>query len=92
MYDLEFVLMINFRTEILQNFHRISQHLQSEDINLQKCADLYGSLSDDLSVSRNEFDKYEAFAREILPDVIIKQLRIENAYERKCRMMTMHPK
>ena len=64
----EFVFMLNFCNEILQNFYRVSQVLQNEDVNLETCADLYVSLADQLCTSRDEFERYEAAAKEMLPD------------------------
>ena len=83
MHELEFAFMLNFWGEILQNFHRVSQYLQSEDVNLQTCANLYESLSNQLSASRNEFDKYETFAREILPDVNYKMTQSRKRLRKK---------
>ncbi len=48
MQELEFVFMLNFWDEILQNFHRVSKVLQNEDVNLKTCSDLYESLDDQL--------------------------------------------
>ncbi len=48
MQELEFVFMLNFWDDILQNFHRVSKVLQNEDMNLKTCAALYGSLTDKL--------------------------------------------
>ena len=61
--------MLIFWNEILQNFHRVSQALQSEDVDLQTCADLYASLGDQLYIARDELERYEAAAKEMLPDV-----------------------
>ncbi|XP_038637303.1 zinc finger MYM-type protein 1-like [Scyliorhinus canicula] len=69
MQELEFVFMLNFWNEILQNFHRVSQVLQNEDVNLKTCADLYVLLADKLCTSRDEFERYEAATKEMLPDV-----------------------
>ena len=38
-------------------------------MNFKTCADLYVSLADQLCTSRIEFDRYEAAAKEMLPDV-----------------------
>ena len=46
MQELEFVFMLIFWNEILLNFHRVSQPLQSKDVDLKTCADLYASLVD----------------------------------------------
>ncbi|XP_038649470.1 LOW QUALITY PROTEIN: zinc finger MYM-type protein 1-like [Scyliorhinus canicula] len=69
MQELEFVFMLNFWNEILHIFHRVSQVLQNEDVNLKTCADLYVSLADQLCTSRDEFERYEAATKEMLPDV-----------------------
>ena len=61
--------MLIFWNEILQNFHRVSQALQSEDVDLQTCANLYASLGDQLYIARDELKRYEAAAKEMLPDV-----------------------
>ena len=69
MQELEFVFMLFFWNEILQNFYKVSQALQSEDVDLQTCADLYASLGDQLYISRDEFERNEAAATKMLPDV-----------------------
>ena len=69
MQELEFFFILNFGNEILQNFHRVSQVQQNEDVNIKICADLYVSLADQLCTSRDEFERYEAAAKEMLPDV-----------------------
>ena len=61
--------MLSFLNEVLQGFHRVSQVLQNEAVNLKTCADLYGSLADQLCSSRDEFKRYEAATKEMLPDV-----------------------
>ena len=53
----------------MQNFYRVSQALQSEDVDLQTCADLYASLGDQLYISRDEFKRYEAAAKEMQTDM-----------------------
>ena len=51
----------------MQNFHKVSQALQSEDVDLQTCADLYASLGDQLYISPDKFERNEA--KKMLPDV-----------------------
>jgi len=75
MQELELIFMLNFRNEILQNFHRVSQVLQNEDVNLKTCADLNGSLADQLCTSRVVFEIYAA-AKELLSDVDYKAAQI----------------
>ncbi|CAF4428287.1 unnamed protein product, partial [Rotaria magnacalcarata] len=60
--------MLNICNDILQNFHRVSQVLKNEDINLETRANLYASLADQLGTSREEFERYEAITKEMLPD------------------------
>ena len=79
MQEPEFVFMLNFWDEILQIFQSVSQVLQNEDVNLKTRADLYGSLADQLCTSRDEFERYEAATKEMLPDVDYKA-----AQTRKC--------
>lgn len=69
MQELEFVFMLIFWDEILQHFRRTSKVLQNEDVDLKTCADLYGSLADQLRISRDDFERYEAIAKEMLPEV-----------------------
>lgn len=83
MQELEFVFMLNFWDEILQNFHRVSQVLQNEEVNLQTCADLYGSLADQLCTSRDEFERYEAATMEMLPDVDYKATQTRKCIRKK---------
>ena len=42
---------------------------KNEDVNLKTCADRYGSLADQLCTSRDEFERYEAATKEMLPDI-----------------------
>ena len=67
----------------MQNFQRVSQALQSEDVDLQTCADLYASLGDQLYISRDEFERYEAAAKEMLPDVDYKAATIRKRIRKK---------
>ena len=60
MQELEFVFMLNFWNEIFQNFPRVSQVHQNENVNFKTCTDLYASLADQLCTSRSEFESYEA--------------------------------
>ena len=55
MQELEFIFVLNFWNEILQNIHKVSQVLQNEDVNLKTCVDLYVLLADQLSTSWVEF-------------------------------------
>lgn len=83
MQELEFVFMLNFWGEILQNFHRVSKVLQNEDVNLKTCADLYESLADQLCTSRDEFQRYEAATKEMLPDVDYKTAQTRKRIRKK---------
>ena len=67
----------------MQHFHRVSQALQNEHVNLKTCADLYSSLANHLQASRKEFERYEEAAKEILPDVDYKAPHTRNARKRK---------
>ena len=75
--------MLNFWNEILQNFHRVRHVLQNEDVNLKTCADLYGSLADQLSTSRDEFERYKAATKEMLPDVDYKAVQTHKHIRKK---------
>ena len=75
--------MLNFWNEIFLNFHRVGQVLQNEDVNLKTCADLYGSLADQLSTSRDEFVRYEAATKEMLPDVDCKAVQSHKRIRKK---------
>ena len=79
MQELEFVFMLNFWNEIFQTFYRGSQVLQNEDVNLKTFADLYGSLADQLCISQDEFERYEAGTKEMLPSIDCKAVQT-----RKC--------
>ncbi|KAG7154647.1 putative Zinc finger MYM-type protein 1-like 9, partial [Homarus americanus] len=83
MQELEFVFMLNFWNEILQNFHRVSQILQNEDVNLKTCADLYGSLAHQLCTSRDKFERYKAATKDMLPDVDYKAAQTRKRIRKK---------
>lgn len=83
MQELEFVFLLIFWNEILQNFYRVSQVLQKEDSNLQICSDLYKSLSDQLCTSRNQFEKYEVAAKELLPNIDYKTAQTRRCIRKK---------
>lgn len=78
MQELEFAFMLVFWEEVLQHFHRVSQALQNEHVNLKTCADLYSSLADHLHESRNEFERFEEAAKEITPGVDYKSTLTRN--------------
>ena len=61
--------MLVFFDETLQHFHRVSQAVQNEHVNLKTCSDLCASLADHLHTSRNHFERFEKVAKERLPDV-----------------------
>ena len=77
--EIESAFMLNFWNETLQNFHWVSQVLQKKDVNLKTCANLYVSLADQLCTPRDESERYEVAAKEMLPDVDYKA-----AATRKC--------
>ena len=81
MQELEFVFMLNFWDEILQNFLSVSQVLENEVVNLKTCTDLYGSLADQLCTSRDEFERYEEATKEMLPVLITRQFKLANVSE-----------
>lgn len=83
MQELEFVFLLNFWDEILYNFHKVSQVLQNEYVNLKTCSDLYGSLADQLCTSRDEFQRYETVAKEMLPDVDYKAVQTRKCIRKK---------
>ena len=72
--------MLNFWTEILQNFHRV---LQNENVNLKTCAGVYGSLPDQVCTSRDKFERYEAATKEMLPDVDYKAVQTHKCIRKK---------
>ena len=83
MQELEFVFMLNFWNEILQKFHKTSKCLQSESAILQTCADLYLSLADLLNTSRDEFERFESLAKDMLPGVDYKETQKRNRIRKK---------
>ncbi|XP_065667306.1 uncharacterized protein LOC136087768 [Hydra vulgaris] len=78
MQELEFAFMLVFWKEILQHFHRVSQALQKEHVNLKTCTDLYSSLADHLHKSRNEFERFEEAAKIMTPGVDYKSTLTRN--------------
>ncbi|KAF2881303.1 hypothetical protein ILUMI_24870 [Ignelater luminosus] len=83
MQEFEYVFMLNMWNEILQNFHRTSQALQNENVNLKTCADLYESLSDYLHNIRADFDRFEKMSKDILPDVDYKDSYLRKRVRKK---------
>lgn len=75
--------MLNFWNERLQTYRRISQVPQSEDVNLKTCADLYGSLTDQLCTSRYEFERYEATTEKLLPGIDYKTAQTCKWYQKE---------
>ena len=94
MQELEFIFILNFWNEILQNFSRVSRVLHNEDVNLKTCADRYGSLADQLCTSRVEFERYEAATKEMLPDVDYKAAQTRKRIRKRypMTMTEMHQK
>ena len=84
MQELEFVFILIFWNEILQNFHRVSQALQSEDVDLQTSTDLCASLGDQLYILRDKFERYETAAKEMLPDVDYKAATTCKRIRKEC--------
>ncbi|XP_065683426.1 uncharacterized protein LOC136096172 [Hydra vulgaris] len=78
MQELEFAFMLDFWKEVLQHFHRVSQALQKEHVNLKMCADLYSSLVDHLHKSRNEIERFEEAAKIMIPGVDYKSTLTRN--------------
>ena len=83
MQELEFVFMLHFWNDILQNFRRVSKVLQNEDANIKTCSTLYLSLADQLSISRGQFEKYEVLAKEILLDVDYRAVKTRKRVRKK---------
>ena len=75
--------MLNFWNEISKNFHRVSQVLQNENEKLKTCPDLYGSVADQLCTSRDEFERYEAATKEMLPDVVYTAVQTRKRIRKK---------
>ncbi|XP_076339579.1 uncharacterized protein LOC143240664 isoform X2 [Tachypleus tridentatus] len=69
--------------EISQKFHKASQVLQNEDVNLKTLTDLYGSLADQLYTLMNDFERFEAVAKETLPDVDYNAAEIRKRVKKK---------
>lgn len=69
MYEPEILLMLIFWIETLEKFYRASQFPQSENVILQACADLYSILADQLHTSTDQFERFESFAKDVLPNV-----------------------
>lgn len=74
MQELEFTLMLVLWNEILGHFHAVSKTLQNPSLNLNVCADLYTTLSSQLREIRDQFDKFETMAKELLPEVNYKDI------------------
>ena len=83
--------MLNSWNEILQNFHKVSQVLQNEDVNL-KLVHLCGSLADQQCTSRDEFERYEAATKEMLPDVDYRAVQTLKCIRKKVPNEEMHQK
>ena len=63
-------------------FHRTSKALQTEELNLAVCGDLYKSLAVYLNI-RKHFDSFEKTAKDILPDVDYKETTIRRRKRKK---------
>ena len=75
MEELEFMVMLNLWSYLLDEFHKTSQSLQDPRISLDVCRKLYASLSDFVKGSRDLFYQFEEQAKEKLPDVDYKKSR-----------------
>ena len=67
MQEFEFSVMLCLWCEILKKFKNTSKTLQTEDLDLSTCANLYMSLSNCVSLLRDDFDKIEEEAKIFLP-------------------------
>ena len=72
--ELEFVFMLHLWTGLLQQFHKVSTALQSAEISLTTCANLYSALEQFLSTERKNFDKIEKKAKTALLGVEYKSI------------------
>ena len=72
--ELEFVFMLHLWTGLLQQFQKVSTALQSAEISLATCANLYSALEQFLSTERKNFDEIEKNAKTILPGVEYKSI------------------
>ncbi|KFM67915.1 hypothetical protein X975_02324, partial [Stegodyphus mimosarum] len=59
MEEFEFAFMLHFWNRILRHFSKVNKILQSPNISLSSCADLYSSLLDILRGIREDFDALE---------------------------------
>ena len=67
----------------MQNFPRVSQVPPNEDVNLKTCAYLYESLANQLCTSQDEFERYEAATKEMLPDIDYKAVQTRKCIRKK---------
>ena len=75
MEEFEFVFMLHLWTGLLEQFHKVSNALQSTQISLTTCANLYSSLLQFVSSTREIFDEIEEQAKTTLPDVEYRTLQ-----------------
>lgn len=73
MEQLEFSLMLELWSEVLQRFQDTSKSLQEENITLSTCANLYESLQQYLSQVRDQFNEFEKKAMNCLPGTEYRQ-------------------
>jgi len=82
MDELEFVFMLHLWTALLKQFHKVSNALQSTQILLTTCRNLYSSLLQFVSGLRENFDEIDKHAKAVLPDV----------EQRSSTVCTVHPR
>ena len=71
---------------------RVSHVLQNEDVNLKTCADLYGSLADQLCISRDECESMKQPQKKCYQMLITRQFKLTNVSERRYPVTEMHQK
>ncbi|XP_075396922.1 zinc finger MYM-type protein 1-like [Tenrec ecaudatus] len=75
MQRLECVFMLVLWNNILQHFHWLSQALQDSEVNLKTCTHLYQSLTGYSQSLRQDFERFENTATQILPDTDYQAVR-----------------
>ena len=84
--ELKFVFILHFWTGLLQQFHTVSTALQSAEISLTTCANLYSALEQFSSTERKIFDEIEKKAKTTLPGVEYKSIHQRRTVRRQTRI------
>ena len=75
--------MLALWDDLLQRFEATCTALQSEQMTPIVCSNLYGSLIDYVSKTRDRFDEFENQAKQILPDTDYRATKKRLAIHRK---------